>query len=80
MHASLVTQSCPTLCSPIDSNLPGLCPWDSPGKNTGVGCHFLLQYIYVYTHIFIYTHNMYLYIHFNQVSKTKKSMSNEYLE
>ena len=20
-----------------------LCPWDPPGKNTGVGCHFLLQ-------------------------------------
>src|SRR5574337_438858 len=20
-----------------------LCAWDSPGKNTGVGCHFLLQ-------------------------------------
>ena len=20
-----------------------LCPWDSPGKNIGVGCHFLLQ-------------------------------------
>ena len=20
-----------------------LCPWDSPGQNTGVGCHFLLQ-------------------------------------
>ena len=20
------------------------CPWDSPGKNTGVGCHFLLQF------------------------------------
>ena len=20
-----------------------LCTWDSPGKNTGVGCHFLLQ-------------------------------------
>ena len=19
------------------------CPWDSPSKNTGVGCHFLLQ-------------------------------------
>ena len=29
-------QSCPTLCDPIDSR-------DSPGKNTGVGCHFLLQ-------------------------------------
>ena len=23
------------------------CPWDSPGKNTGVGCHFLLQGIKV---------------------------------
>ena len=21
------------------------CPWDSPGKNTGVGCHLLLQCI-----------------------------------
>ena len=25
-----------------DTRLPR--PWDSPGKNTGVGCHFLLQY------------------------------------
>ena len=24
-----------------------LCPWDSPGKNIGVGCHFLLQCIKV---------------------------------
>ena len=24
-----------------------LCPWDPPGKNTGVGCHFLLQCIKV---------------------------------
>ena len=24
-----------------------LCPWNSPGKNTGVGCHFLLQYMHV---------------------------------
>ena len=23
-----------------------LCPWDSPGKNTPVGCHFLLQGIF----------------------------------
>ena len=42
-------QSCPTLCDPMDCSLPGfsvhgiLRPWDSPGKNTGVGCHFLLQ-------------------------------------
>ena len=38
-------QSCPTLCHPMDWLLPDrlLCPWDFPGKNTGVGCHFLLQ-------------------------------------
>ena len=24
-----------------------LCPWDSPGKSTGVGCHFLLQGIFL---------------------------------
>ena len=23
-----------------------LCPWDSPGKNPGVGCQFLLQGIF----------------------------------
>ena len=23
------------------------CPWDFPGKNTGVGCHFLLQEIFL---------------------------------
>ena len=23
-----------------------LCPWDSPGTNTGEGCHFLLQGIF----------------------------------
>ena len=23
-----------------------LCPWGSPGKNTGVGCHFLLPWIF----------------------------------
>ena len=26
-----------------------LCPWDFPGKNTGVGCHFLLQGIFLTT-------------------------------
>ena len=36
-------QSCPTLCVPIDCSPPSSRPWDSPGKNTGVGCHFLLQ-------------------------------------
>ena len=36
-------QSCPTLCNPIDGSPPGSSVPDSPGKNTGVGCHFLLQ-------------------------------------
>ena len=33
----------PLLCDPIDGNTRLPCPWDSPGENTGVGCHFLLQ-------------------------------------
>ena len=37
-------QSCPTLHDPIRRQPTRLRrPWDSPGKNTGVGCHFLLQ-------------------------------------
>ena len=28
-------------------SLPGSCPWDSPGKNTEVGCHALLQGIFL---------------------------------
>ena len=38
-------QSCLTLCDPIDGSPPGSTwwSWDSPGKNTGVGCHFFLQ-------------------------------------
>ena len=42
--AAKLLQSCPTLCDPRDGSPPG-----SPvlgilqGKNTGVGCHFLLQ-------------------------------------
>ena len=42
----LVTQSCLTLCDPMDCSLPVLCPWNSPGKNTGVGCHLPLEGIF----------------------------------
>ena len=39
-----VDQSCPTLCNPIDCNLPGFSVHgDSLGKNTRMGCHALLQ-------------------------------------
>ena len=46
-HVYSVTQSCPTLCDPMDcSPARLLCPWDFSGRNTEVGCHFLLQEIF----------------------------------
>ena len=43
----LVTQWCLTLCDPMDWGPPGFSVHeDSPGKNTGVGCHALLQGIF----------------------------------
>ena len=42
----LVIQSCPTLCDSMDCIARLLCPWDSAGNNTGVGCNFLLQEIF----------------------------------
>ena len=41
-HAKLL-QPCPTLRDPVDGPARLLCPWDSPGKNTGVGCQARLQ-------------------------------------
>ena len=38
-------QSLQTLCDPMDCSL--LCPWDFLNKNTGEGCHFLLQGIFL---------------------------------
>ena len=42
----LVTQSHPTLQPPGLQSARLLCPRNSPGKNTGVGCHFLPQEIF----------------------------------
>ena len=43
----LVAQLCPTLCDPMDYSPPGSSVHgDSPGTNTGVGCHALLQEIF----------------------------------
>ena len=40
--------SCVRLCDPVDCSPPGSsCPWYSPCKNTGVGCHFLLQGLFL---------------------------------
>ena len=47
VQLSSVTQLCPTLCNPMGCSLPGSSvQGDSPGKNTGVGCHALLQGIF----------------------------------
>ena len=43
----LVTQSCPTLCDPMNCKPSGSSAHGIPGKNTGVGCHFLLQGIFL---------------------------------
>ena len=42
-----VSQSFPTICNQwAVACTKLLCPWNSPGKNTGVGCQFLLQGIF----------------------------------
>ena len=48
----LVCAHCVARCSVMSDSFATpwthqvLCPWDFPGKNTGVGCHFLLQRIF----------------------------------
>ena len=43
----LAAQLCSTLCDIMDRSTPGsFVHGDSPGKNTGVGCHALLQGIF----------------------------------
>ena len=38
---------CLTLGNLMDQPTSLLCPWDFSGKNTGLGCHFLLQEIFL---------------------------------
>ena len=42
-----VAKSCPTLWDPLNCSPPGSSPWDFSSKNTGVGYHFLLQWIFL---------------------------------
>ena len=47
LWVSEVARSCLTHCNSMDCSLTRFFrPWDFPGKNTGVGCHFLLQEIF----------------------------------
>ena len=43
----LIAQSFLTLCDPMDCSSPNSCPWNSPGKNTGMDNHFLFQGIFL---------------------------------
>ena len=45
-HVCARTQSCLTLQPPGLYPARLLRPWEAPGKNPGVGCHFLLQGIF----------------------------------
>ena len=65
------TLSCLILCDPHELKPVNLlCPWNSPCKNTGVGCHSLLQGI-EFTPIVIK-------IQENKVIRKRKSISNLY--
>ena len=64
----LVAQLCLTLCDLMDCSLPGSSVHgDSPGKNTGGGCHALLKYI----HICMYIYSLCFYSLFYLHSETK---------
>ena len=41
-----VTQSCPNLCDLMECSPPDSSPWGLLGKNTGMGCNFLLRGIF----------------------------------
>ena len=46
-YTVVVAKSCLTLLQPHGLQPTRLlCPWDSPGKNTGVGCHFVFQGVF----------------------------------
>ena len=46
-YGGLIAKSCPTLGTPRTVAYQAVSLWDSPGKNTGVGCHFLLHGIFL---------------------------------
>ena len=46
LHSSHTLVSCSVMSNSFTTSRP-LCPWDCPGQNTGVGCHFLLEGIFL---------------------------------
>ena len=54
-------QSCLNLCEPIEP-IRLLCPGDSPGKNTGVGCCALFKICHRRVFFFFLAHGYHYYI------------------
>ena len=47
LSVHLITELCPTVCNPMDCSPPGSSvQGETPGKNTTVGCHGLLQGVF----------------------------------
>ena len=57
---------CDTFCDSMDCRVEStlLCLWNSLGKNTGVGCRFLLQYIYAYFDLIKYCEVYFAHVFF----------------
>ena len=47
LRVCLCIQLCTTLCDPMTVARQAPCLWNFPSKYTGVGCHFLLQGIFL---------------------------------
>ena len=52
-----------------------LCPWNSPGKNTGVGCHFLLQVPSIFPSIRVLSNESVLHIRWQKYWSFSFSLS-----
>ena len=74
MRACLVTQTLSRVwrCNPMDCSPPDSCLRDFPGEDTGLGCHFLLQLIFL-THRSILGHQHFRWIlyHLNHQESLK---------
>ena len=68
----LVTQLYLTLPDPMDcSPSRVLCPWNSPGKNTGMGCHSLLQGIFLTCELYFNKTGKNLFLFMGKKNKNK---------
>ena len=74
-------QFCRTLCDPMDCKpFRLLCPWDVSGKNSGVGCHFLLQGIYMAQAFNPFSSSMFIYnLFITSGNKIMDKLVREYL-